>query len=249
MLHVIKDLERFKIINNNEEIGYLDDYYFDDVSWIARYIVADTGNWLTGKKVLVSPHSIKKPNYLEKTISTNLTKEQIENGPNISNVEPVSRQHEIVLSEYYGWPAYWNMDASLQSMAAIDKEKVSKSKKGDPHLRSVREVRNYLIEALDGEIGVVDSFIINDDNWVIEYLVIDTRKWLHWLPGGKYVLIFPEWIQEIKWSKSKVFVDLDKETIEKGPDFNSAEEIDDNFKNKLYNCYKEFIEKKIVSDV
>jgi hypothetical protein len=249
MLHVIKDLERLKIDTVNEDIGYVYDFYFDDVSWITRYIVVDTGNWLTGKKVLVSPYSIKKPNFLENKISTDLSKKQIKNSPDVSLEEPVSRQFEQMLSEYYGWPAYWSMDASMQAMAArynSDDAKALKLGKDDPHLRSVREVRNYTINAIDGEIGVVDSFIIDDQNWIIKYLVIDTRKWLHWLPGGKDVLIAPEWIENIKWNRSTVNVALDKETIENGPEFTSAKEIDEKFENKLYNCYKEFVEKKIV---
>jgi hypothetical protein len=252
MLHVIKDLERLKINTIDEDIGYVYDFYFDDKSWITRYIVVDTGNWLTGKKVLVSPYSIKKPNFIEKTISTNLTKKQIENSPHISFEEPVSRQFEQMLSDYYGWPAYWSMDASMQAMAAMNKDENPKSlriKDGDPHLRSVREVRDYNIQAIDGEIGIVDSFIIDDENWVIKYLVIDTRKWLHWLPGGKYVLIAPEWIEKIEWRKSKVNVALDRNTIENGPEFTSVEAIDDKFENKLYNCYKNFIEQKIVDKV
>lgn len=249
MLYVIKKLENLKISNTNEEIGYLKDFYFNDESWITRYIVVDTGNLFTGRKVLISPNSIKKPNFLEGIIYTNLTKKQIEESPPISEDEPVSLQHQIKLSEYYGWPAYWSMGVSMQEAIEAIKRELNENdmeQKNDSHLRSIREVRNYRIEAIGGEIGVIDSFIIDDMNWTIKYLVIDTRKWLHWLPGGKNVLVAPEWIKELDWENSKVIVDLDKKIIEEGPEFDEAREIDEEFENRLYTCYKKFVERKII---
>lgn len=252
MLHVIKELENLEIRNEKESLGYLSDFYIDDLSWTTRYVVVDTGKWLTGKKVLVSPHSIKKPDFLENVIYTNLSKEQIEKSPHVSEKEPVSRQNEIDLQKYYGWPAYWTITPSMQEVIEENK-KSTKARKGendterDSHLRSIREIRKYYIEGINGEIGIVDGFVIDDDKWLIKYLVLDTRKWLHWLPGGKKILITPEWIRKIEWNKSKMFVDLDKETIEKSPEFKSAEEIDEKYENKLFACYKEFIDKKIIN--
>lgn len=249
MLHVIKDIENFKLVNEKQELGFIKDFYIDDLSWITRYIVIDTGNWLTGKKVLISPFSLKKPNFIDKVIYTDLTKEEIENSPSISDEEPVSRQHEINLNKYYGWPAYWSMTTSMQGILEDVRREIKEkeeSKNKDPHLRSIRELRNYNVEAVDGDVGVVDSFIIDDENWIIKYIVLDTRKWLHWMPGGKYFLIAPEWTKKIEWNNSKIVVDLDKETIEKGPEFKSAAEIDEQFENRVYACYKAFIDKNIV---
>lgn len=249
MLHVIKKLENLKISNAKEGIGYLKDFYFDDESWVTRYIVVDTGSLFTGRKVLISPNSLKKPNFLESSIYTDLTQKQIEDSPPISKEEPVSHQHEIKLSEYYGWPAYWSMETSMRGAIEATKRELKEKeqeKENDPHLRSIREVRNYRIEAIDGEIGVIDSFIIDDANWIIKYLVIDTRKWLHWLPGGKNILVAPEWIKKIDWENSKVTVDLNKKTIEEGPEFIDVKGIDKEFENRLYNCYKEFVERNIV---
>lgn len=246
MLHLMKDLENLKIVNEREELGYLNDFLVDDTSWTTRYIVVDTGNWITGQKVLISPHSLKKQNFVDKLIYTGLTKQKIEDSPPISKDESVSRQHEINLFEYCGWPAYWNLGAQTQAILESKDNGIRKKNNGDQHLRSIREIRNYNVEAIDGEIGIVDDFIIDDKNWILKYLVVDTRKWLHWLPGGRNVLISPEWTKEIKWHESKINIDLDKYTIEQSPKFNSVEKIDSAFENRLYNCYKQFIQKKIV---
>ncbi|MBL1213326.1 MAG: PRC-barrel domain containing protein [Ignavibacteriae bacterium] len=245
MLHVVKDLERLKIDAIDGDIGYVYDFYFDDVTWTTRYLVADTGKWLTGRRVLLSPNSVEKPDFKEKELSVNLKREQIESSPSISEDEPVSLQHEKLLGDYYDWPAYWSMDPALQSMFAMKDDEHNKDvSSGDPHLRSIREVRSYDVEALDGDIGVVDSFIIDDNNWNIKYLVIDTRKWLHWLPGGKFVLISPKWIDKVDYQSSKIFLSVDKKTVEEIPEFEHAKDIDMKFENKLYDCYRAFLNRK-----
>jgi hypothetical protein len=246
MLHTIKEFERLKIDAADGSIGFVYDFYFDDVTWTTRYLVVDTGKWLTGRRVLVSPYSIKNSDFKNKQLSVTLKKEQIKNSPNISDDEPVSRQHEQVLTEYYGWPVYWTVDPSLQAMVAMkeDEIKTDQEKKGDPHLRSIREVRNYDVQVLEGEIGIIDSFIVDDESWIIKYLVLDTRKWLHWLPGGKFVLISPEWIESIDYKQSKVFLEVDKEAIENSPNYDAGMEINHKYEKKLYDCHKAFLDRK-----
>ena len=72
------------------EIGHVKDFYFDDQSWIVRYLVADTGSWLTGRQVLLSPHAISSLYQPGKLVLVNLTKQQIENSPSIELHKPVS---------------------------------------------------------------------------------------------------------------------------------------------------------------
>jgi hypothetical protein len=40
------------------EIGRVKEFYFDDLHWTVRYLVAETGNWLTGRQVLISPYAL-----------------------------------------------------------------------------------------------------------------------------------------------------------------------------------------------
>ncbi len=251
MLHEIKDIERLKINAKDGDVGFVYDFYFDDESWTTRYLVADTGNWLTGRKILLSPHALEKPDFENKSISVKLIKKQIEESPGLSHDEPVSRQHETKLSDYYGWPAYWLIEPVSHAAVIQDKLKKDdvekefrKKKKGDPHLRSVREVRSYTIEALDGEVGTVESFLIDDENWNIKYLVIDTRKWMHWLPGGKYFIISPQWVKEIDRENSKIYIEYDKETLENSPQYDPDQVLDTEFENRVYDCYRKFVQRK-----
>jgi len=243
MLQVAKDLERLKITTKDGEIGYTFDFLFDDSKWIIRYLVVDTGNWLTGRKILISPHSISEVNLNNKSLKIDLTKDQIENSPNISEKKPVSRQNEKVIVNYYGWPIYWSVNPSFETIGIIT-EGESEKNNSDPHLRSMREVRDYNIQATDGDAGHIDSFILDDKNWIIKYLILDTRKWLHWLPGGKFVLISPGWIDKIEWSESTAYLELDQYAIEQSPDYDPSIEIDERYENKLYDCYKAYLDRK-----
>jgi len=60
MLQHIKELYGDKLAALDGEIGRVRDVYFDDKTWVIRYVVADTGSWLTGRLVLLSPHAIRR---------------------------------------------------------------------------------------------------------------------------------------------------------------------------------------------
>src|ERR1700722_15084776 len=110
MLRSIKQLYGDKLGASDGEIGHVKDFYFDDQNWAIRYLVVDTGSWLTGRQVLLSPHSLGRLDQGEKILRVNLTRKQIENGPSIELHKPVSRQYEELYYRYYGWPCYWQGD-------------------------------------------------------------------------------------------------------------------------------------------
>ena len=55
MLRNVKDLRGYAIRGTDGVIGKVDDFYFDDEDWFIRYLVVNTGSWLSGRKVLISP--------------------------------------------------------------------------------------------------------------------------------------------------------------------------------------------------
>jgi len=137
---------------------------------------------------------LDKPDDNNKVIPVSLTKEQIENSPSIEADRPVSRQDEWNYYSYYDWPGYWVGPYawgpySLPRRAAIGwSEDMRRATGNDPHLRSMKEVTGYNIQALDDSVGHVEDFIIDDDTKAIRYLIVDTRNW--W--PGKKVLVSPQ---------------------------------------------------------
>ena len=107
MLRTMNDLEGYAIRATDGTIGHVKDFYFDDETWVIRYLVVDTGTWLSSRKVLISPVAIGHPNWAEKVLPVSITKEQVKNSPDIDTEKPVSRQHEIRYLGYYGYPYYW----------------------------------------------------------------------------------------------------------------------------------------------
>jgi hypothetical protein len=221
MLNTARALKGYKLRGLDGEIGTIEEFYFDDHHWTIRYLVADTGDWLTDRQVLISPYALVAVNKEEEYITIDLTKKQIEDSPSLNSDKPVSQQFEEGYYGYYGWPVYWGGPDMWGFYPYIvrDPEKRSTAGRGekawDPHLRSTHEVNSYYIQASDGEIGHVEDFIIDDETWAIRYLIVATHNW--W--PGKKVLVSPQWIERVSWSEMKVFVNLTRETIKQSPEF------------------------------
>lgn len=240
MLLNAKNLKGAAIIARDGAIGEIDDFYFDDEKWTVRYLVVDTGSWLFSRKVLISPISIEKADEGTNQVLVNLTRDQVKDCPDIDTQKPVSRQHETAFMDYYGYPYYWggpylwgdaafpatlSMPPAVKSQmaAAATARRREAEESYDARLRSVNEVNGYNIGAADGEIGHVDDFIIDDEDWAIRFIVIKTGGWL----SGRKTLVAPRWIEGISWDESKMFVSLTRDQIASGPEYdeNSDEQF------------------------
>jgi sporulation protein YlmC with PRC-barrel domain len=214
------------------DLGKVHEFYFDDATWTIRYMVVETGNWLSNRKVLISLAALGKPDWESRTFPVNLTCDQVRNSPDIDTQRPVYRQHEAELHEYYQWPQYWEGGyggaLGITPYPLLEKplsqESSVSDQKDDPHLRSTRQVAGYHIHASNGEIGHVADFMVNDQNWAIRYLVVDTGNWL----PGKKVLISPSWIKSVNWDDASVTVDRMRESVKNSPDADPAKPVDPN---------------------
>lgn len=221
----INSLIGYKMEGTDGEIGKVEDFYFDDEAWTMRYLILKTGNWLSERKVLISPQALIKGGEQSGVFPVNLTKEQIINSPDIDTDKPVSRQQEIELHGYFPWQSYWgegyydNGVWSTTYPAPFIEQNIhndNKIREQNQHLRSVHEVTGYYINATDGDIGHVKDFIIDDITWKILYLVVDTHNWFgdtHYWFYGKKVLVPVEHVKEVEWSNSKVFLNVGKASV------------------------------------
>ncbi|MCB2299581.1 PRC-barrel domain-containing protein [Clostridium tagluense] len=246
MLNKVKALKGYKLKCIDGEIGKVKEFYFDDHHWTIRYLVADTGNWLVDRQVLISPYALGSVNNEDQYIIINLTKDQIENTPTLDSDKPVSRQYEKDYYTYYEWPVYWGgpkiwgtcgfspIIENTQSKGEL-MDSTQGDKEWDSHLRSTREVSGYNIQATDGEIGHVEDFIIDNETLEIRYLVIATMNW--W--PGKKILVSPKWIDRVSWNESKVFVNLLRETIKQSPEYTEESLITRDYESKLHQHYNQ----------
>jgi len=227
MLRSLKQSYGEKLGALDGEIGQVKDFYFDDRNWTVRYVVAETGPWLTSRQVLLSPRAIGRLFQDGRAMLVNLKRKQIEDSPPIEWHKPVSRQYEEEYHRYYGWPGYWDGDGLWGGIHAFPiletPEKISpgtsevraasKSEKADAHLRSTLAVKGYNLRATDGIAGHICDFMVDEDNWAIGELVI---KIGHRFTGSE-VLVPVTCVERISYEESTVFVNLTKTAVEEKP--------------------------------
>jgi hypothetical protein len=248
MLRSIKALKGYNVLTKkSERIGHVEDFYFDDLHWTVRYLIMDTGNWLPDRRILISPKHLGRPDWEQEEFPIDLGKDILERGPALEPGQIPSRKQEIELAKYFGWPSYWagqqvedpailpnppkNLNAVEGQMdePERDEEKIQ----GIIHLRSIKEVLGCRIHALDGNIGHMDDFIVDDDLWVLYYIVVDTRNWI----PGKKVLVTPMWVEAINWEALEVAIDLGKDTIKDSPEYDPSQPVNRVYEARLYDYY------------
>ena len=224
MLQSMKKLIGHSLHASDGDIGKAIDFFFDDDTWTVRYLVADSGGWLSGRTVLISPMAIRHADWEAGHIDVALTMSQVGDSPSIETDLPVGQRLEGEYYRYYGWPNYWEggglwgphaTPSAAAAMTAAYPPPPNVADTGDAHLRSVREVRGYRLQANDGEIGNVEDFLLDDESWSIGQIVIDTTRW--WF-GGE-VMIAPQHIKEVDWTTRTLSVDLTREAIKTSPQF------------------------------
>ena len=227
MLRSIKQLYGDELRATDGEIGHIQDFYFDDQNWAIRYVVVDTGSWLAGRLVLISPHVFTNFDLDGVCRGVNLTRKQIENSPDYDSAKPVSRQYEDDYYRHYGWPNYWQGDGlwgmsafSILELTAENRPNESSRapappERADIHLRSTLALNGYHIQTDKGAIGHVIDFIVDHETWAICHLVVETGHWF----SGKEIVISPKEIVSISYDESKVFVSVTKESILKAPEY------------------------------
>lgn len=244
MLRAVKDLKGYALLATDGPIGHVVDVLVDDRHWAVRYLVVDTGTWLSGRRVLISPMSLGRPDWALQQLPVSLTKDRVEHSPDVDTQKPVSRQHEEEQLSYYGYPVYWEgtglwgtgaypgMLAGTSALASQSGASTATAEQ-DPHLRSCDALVGYQILATDGDLGHVENFLLDDESWAIRYFVVNTSNW--W--GGHHVLIAPQWVERVSWPDSTVTLDLSREAIKNAPPYDEAKLFERQHEFAMYEHY------------
>lgn len=256
MMWLASLLRGYGIEATDGSIGSVDDSLFDDRTWTVRWLVVDTGNWLSGRLVLLPSSCLGHPDAGPRRIPVPLTRQKVKDSPGLDSDAPVSRQMEDRLYGYYGWDPYWagglgyprvnfpgygggpvahpgydaGLDVGAVPASVAGEVRMRQLQDGDPHLRSTGYVTGFAIGAIDGEIGHVEDFLIEDESWVIRYLIVDT---VNWWPGKK-VLIAPDWIKDISWAEEQVAIDLTRQKIKDSPRYQPSARPKRSYEERLY---------------
>lgn len=251
MLRNIKELQGLELLGKDGHVGKAVDFFFDDAHWTVRYLVARTGSWFQDKRVLLSPLAIERAAWDAKQLHLSLTREQVQNSPDIDVDRPVSRQQEIAYHRHFGWAGYWGFGAGVwgpfglpgvlaqepwrEPVSALEREAEEQlDQRADKHLHSCKEVLGYALHATDGLFGHVSDFLVDDESWTLRYLVVDTRTlWL----GGKHVLVSTQWLSEVSWTERSVFVELPSDAVRTSPEWTPALPVTRAYEERLFAHY------------
>jgi hypothetical protein len=249
MLWDASAINGYDIEASDGALGTVSDLLFEDVGWIIRWLVVDTGNWLPGRKVLLPLSALGQPDRALRRFPVKLTMQQVRGSPDIDTDLPVSRQIEAHVYDYYGWNPYWiggyfpmgsgiatpfvaplyGHESKSPDLGSADVQ----PNEGDPHLRSIATVTGYHIHATDGEIGHVEDFLVDDAGWDIRYIKVDTRNW--W--PGERVLIAPHSVREIDWADKLIHLDVNRKKVKGSPSYDPTITVDGAYNEKFLTYY------------
>ncbi|WP_207420607.1 PRC-barrel domain-containing protein [Desertivirga brevis] len=215
MLRSILSLRNFSIRATDGEIGKVKDFYFDDQTWTLRYLVVETGNWLMGRKVLISTSALHAPDWNNQTFPVDLTQDQVKHSPDIDTEKPVTREQEADLHSHYRWP--WDRggisflttgmvggviapDIPFEERIAMETNNDETPEASPRHLRSFRQLVDFRIRTSEDQIGELHDFLLNDSDWSIPYMIVEAGSWY----SGDKLLAPTKFVDRIEWESMSV---------------------------------------------
>jgi len=198
MLHSLSLITGASIHASDGAIGSVSDFYFEDSTWTIRYLVVDAGNWLARRHVLLAVSAVDQIDWDKPDFRVRLTRDQVRHSPDIDTQKPVSRQQEIAMHRYFGWPTYCNVRFPTGRYTA--EMEYPSDTQGDPHLRSAWHISGYSVWARDGEVGKIEDYVMDDGAWHINYLIVEAGNWLN----ARSLLVSTHGVESISWANRRL---------------------------------------------
>jgi uncharacterized protein YrrD len=211
MYYTTETLSGFRVMAEGGEVGRVHDCFFDESGWHIRYIVVRTGPWLLGRDVIIVPGHVRLVSLEEEQLSADLTREELENSPDVDTEKPISRQREIEYLSYYGMPMYWGSMPGVPPTGTPTPPEEVPADRGDTptDLRSAREITGYALQSQDGNAGSVTDIVFSPETWAVTHLLVRTGGWF----SGKRVAVAIEWVEKIDWSRAIVEVNVPNDRL------------------------------------
>jgi uncharacterized protein YrrD len=254
MLHSIQNLIGFGLQATDGEIGRVKDFYLNRYDWKLRYLVVETGNWLFGRKVLISPAAIENIDLDSRNFVVNLSKDQVKHSPEVDTETTVSAEHEADLERYYSWPTNVGGGVGFTTTGMVGdvinpnvpfEERIAQEFHGEnaPHQEhersdeikyvSFNDLLDYKIYATNSELGEVHDLLIDSQTWNIQFLVIETGSWY----SNKQVLAAAQTIEKLDPVHSSIFLNQTSDDLRNSPHYDSSRLSDFEYENNLRQHY------------
>lgn len=76
-LRSCREVAGYHIRARDGEIGHVDDFVIDSVTWGIEYLVVDTSNWIGGRSVLLPPSSVDRVSWPERVVEVSMSREAV----------------------------------------------------------------------------------------------------------------------------------------------------------------------------
>ncbi|MDF1544958.1 MAG: PRC-barrel domain-containing protein [bacterium] len=244
MLHSIQHIRDFIAVDGAKEIGAIWGFVIDKHSWNVRHVIIQTGKGLQDQNVLISRQTFGKPLLSDKVFPVSLTggnsgTPASDNAADLSSCPYVTKL-DICLGPPSGWALARPMPLPAFPMPMVSSfyvmehtSSIQGDSKCDAHPQSCRDLIGSLVQATDGRAGVVDDLLLDDNCWLIRYVILDTGKWF---PGRK-VILSTLWLKYANEDDPTLFMDLPLEAIKNGPEFDPAITISRELEGDIFDHY------------
>jgi hypothetical protein len=219
MLRSARNILGHRVSAKDGELGHCIDFLVDPLRWSVRYFVVEAGPWLSGRRLILSPLALSKAEWTSRRMVLDATRTRVQTAPVLEEDALLSREHELELFRHYGW--------SMSGLRAISDEAPRSDRSRPPPLgpalRSVKAALSYGLEAEGSPAGQVDDFIVDDDTWLLPYLVVESKSWL----SGRKVLTLTEHISAVDWEAGSMGLALPIAAIEEAPEYHPSAPVYD----------------------
>lgn len=266
MLIVGSALKGYAIEASDGRIGTVKTFLFDDRTWKIRWLVIDTGTWLTGRQVLIHPSAIGQPDHEEQHLPVHLTKAQVEASPDIQQDQPVTMQMQSHLYGYYGWDPLWGPDFYGAGMSGMGMAGLGASGlgmaglgmgggSGTPYLSEAREMEADTMQRGDEggdphlrSMTAVRGYHIHATDGSIghvENFLLDDATWAiryliidtrNWWPGA-HVLVSPYAVASIDWDENQIRLNVSRNQVKTSPPWDPVAVVDKIYEQRLHGHY------------
>jgi len=230
MIRSVHELYGYTILAEDGRIGIVRDLILDEKSWKVCFLHVDLMDLIPGRCGLIPTSKLGQPNYETMDFPVLLTKEQVRDAPTMHVNDVTYQKFANELYSHFGWDPCWSIE---EKEKVVNKQQLTPDTSAKLYPRSSREIIGYCVQAIDGKIGYIEDFILDDQEWKIRYVVIHTRNWL---PGRK-VLISPSWLNKVVWKEFKVHVDHSRREIKNSPEYDPDTPVNRQYEEVLYNYY------------
>jgi uncharacterized protein YrrD len=225
-------LEGYAIAATDGDVGHVADILFDDSSWRVRWLIVDTGNWLSQRTVCLPAWALRRPDPETHDLAVTLNRREIESSPEIDGHQRLSLEQEAIVSEHYASFRRPEAVAALGTVGTLVRSEPTVIETSR-NLVSLNALKHATVEAVDGEIGHVESLIVDSRTWAIQYLVVHTGVW--W--SDKKVLILPGSVERIDDIRSSIDLNVTRDKVKGSPDYVPEETVDGAFDEQFHIYY------------